>query len=106
MAESRAQALPALTPKQDSRGRTLLVGLLVAAAILGGVVSWFASTHPDGLEWSISKVTGSVQHDLPPAEPWPAVSTGTSVSGLVGGALTLALAVLIGLVVKAWNKKT
>ncbi len=29
-------------------------------------------------------------------EPWPAVSTGTSVSGLVGGALTLLIAGLIG----------
>jgi cobalt/nickel transport system permease protein len=26
--------------------------------ITGGVLSWFASTHPDGLEWSIEKVTG------------------------------------------------
>jgi len=24
----------------------------------GGALSWFASTHPDGLEWSIEKVTG------------------------------------------------
>ncbi len=30
-------------------------------------------------------------------QPWPAVDPGTSVSGLVGGALTLLLAVLIGL---------
>ena len=37
---------------------TLLIGFLIAATILGGVASWFASTHPDGLEWSIAKVTG------------------------------------------------
>lgn len=33
--------------------------VFVAASILcGGVVSWFASKNPDGLEWSIEKVTG------------------------------------------------
>jgi cobalt/nickel transport system permease protein len=30
----------------------LLAGFLVAALLLGGVGSWFASTRPDGLEWS------------------------------------------------------
>jgi len=36
----------------------VLVSLLGVAALLGGAASWFASTHPDGLEWSIAKVTG------------------------------------------------
>jgi len=36
----------------------VLIGLMVAALITDGAVSWFASTHPDGLEWSIAKVTG------------------------------------------------
>ena len=30
----------------------------IAALALGGFLSWFASSQPDGLEWSISKVTG------------------------------------------------
>lgn len=38
-------------------------------------------------------------------EPWPAVSAGTSVSGLVGSGLTLALAVAIGLAA-AWLRRT
>jgi len=29
--------------------------------ITGGVLSWFASTHPDGLEWSIRKITGKTE---------------------------------------------
>ena len=37
-------------------------------------------------------------------EPWPAVKAGTSVSGIVGGFLTLALTVLIGFAVKARTK--
>jgi cobalt/nickel transport system permease protein len=31
----------------------------VAALAIGGVMSWFASGHPDGLEWSIARVTGT-----------------------------------------------
>jgi cobalt/nickel transport system permease protein len=36
---------------QLGRG-AVLTTLLVTAALLAGVVSWFASSHPDGLEWS------------------------------------------------------
>jgi cobalt/nickel transport system permease protein len=119
--------------------RQVLIGLLAAAVLTGGALSWFASSHPDGLEWSMSKTSGSEEmknpahgiHDtlagfqektafLPDyafkseaheqeavapvedeaAAPWPAVDPGTSVSGLVGGALTLILALLIGIVLK------
>jgi len=118
--------------------RTVLLRLIIATFIVGGVASWFASTHPDGLEWAIARVTGKeevgnpetgihkilagVQEktaflpdygfkvpeaDTPPAEnqtpsteAWPAVSAGTSVSGIAGGAMTLALACLIGAVLR------
>jgi len=33
-------------------GKGVLVSLLATALLLAGVVSWFASTHPDGLEWA------------------------------------------------------
>jgi cobalt/nickel transport system permease protein len=36
----------------------VLTTFAVLAIITGGGLSWFASTHPDGLEWSIEKVTG------------------------------------------------
>ncbi len=39
--------------------RALFAGLGVAILLVGGFMSWFASSQPDGLEWSISKVTGS-----------------------------------------------
>ena len=38
--------------------RKVLVGLAAAALLTGGILSWFASTHPDGLEWSLKRVTG------------------------------------------------
>ena len=39
--------------------KSLTASLLVAALLIGGILSWYASEHPDGLEWSIAKVTGS-----------------------------------------------
>jgi len=41
----------------------------------------------------------------PEEEAWPAVSAGTSVSGLVGGAMTLALAACTGLIIRSVKRK-
>ena len=38
--------------------RKVLVGVGIMAVFTGGILSWFASYHPDGLEWSIEKVAG------------------------------------------------
>lgn len=35
------------------RPRRMLVAFALAAAVAGGALSWFASSQPDGLEWSI-----------------------------------------------------
>lgn len=125
-----------LGDQQNNRPlRPVLAGLLIAALLLGGVISWFASGKLDGLEGSIKKTTGhpeletgnapvyssleTVQsktaflpdYDFPAvedsaelAEEGP-VNLGTSVSGLVGGGITLAMAALIGYILKAANKK-
>jgi cobalt/nickel transport system permease protein len=34
------------------RGKFMLASLMATALLLAGVASWFASTHPDGLEWT------------------------------------------------------
>jgi len=114
--------------------RGVVAALLVGAALTGGVLSWFASTRPDGLEWSIAAISGS--EELPAAAEgikatlaatqertallpgyafrlatdavapagsqgtWPVVEGGTSIAGLVGGVLTLAVAGLIGLLLR------
>jgi cobalt/nickel transport system permease protein len=41
--------------------RKVLVGFVVLAVVTGGALSWFASSYPDGLEWSIEKVTGKAE---------------------------------------------
>jgi cobalt/nickel transport system permease protein len=38
--------------------KKIMVTFVALAVVTGGALSWFASTHPDGLEWSIEKVTG------------------------------------------------
>jgi cobalt/nickel transport system permease protein len=118
---------------QDARSslRPLLVGIGAAALVTGGVLSWFASSHPDGLEWSIERAAAGAEVNAPAAglhgalarlqqtlsflpdyglpaaaaakseEPvWPAIDAGTSLAGLVGCAITLALIWVLTLVLK------
>jgi cobalt/nickel transport system permease protein len=49
--------------------RRLIISLGLAALLTGGGLSWFASEKPDGLEYSIAKVTGheELQRDDAPA---------------------------------------
>ncbi|ABL64543.1 energy-coupling factor ABC transporter permease [Chlorobium phaeobacteroides] len=57
-----AKTDPALLPSNQNaaRPRAAILGVLTIAALLtGGVLSWFASSSPDGLEWSISRTSGS-----------------------------------------------
>ena len=61
-----AQARPdliAASPTGSARAR--VAGVAVAAALLAGVISWFASPDPDGLEWSLAKAAGTVELKAP-----------------------------------------
>ncbi len=55
--ETLALAKTAASAKRHSHA-PLLIGLALFAVVAGGMLSWFASTHPDGLEWSIKGVSG------------------------------------------------
>jgi cobalt/nickel transport system permease protein len=46
--------------------KKVMMTFAVLVIITGGALSWFASTNPDGLEWSIEKVTG--KGELPERE--------------------------------------
>lgn len=115
--------------------KKVMITLTLITFFTGGVLSWFASSHPDGLEWSMMKTSGkeelegkSVLHEkmrkiqktiafLPDYSfkkvesseknaSWPSVDLGTSVSGFLGGLITFLIVVLIGLGLKRRSTKT
>jgi cobalt/nickel transport system permease protein len=112
--------------------KSILVAFLIATALIGGVLSWFASENPDGLEWSIAKITGSSElpetghkehtelanlqdktsllpgyalpteegHSKDTTQTATAERIGTSLSGIIGGTLTLVICTVIGVLLK------
>lgn len=52
------QEAPSLLNRQRAASSGLLKGLLFAALLIAGLLSWTASANPDGLEWSIAAVAG------------------------------------------------
>ena len=47
--------------------RRVLTAVVIGTVLTAGMLSWFASSDPDGLEWAIQKTTGreEVQHSSP-----------------------------------------
>lgn len=58
VANDRPELLSGTKQLHTSPSRTVLVAMLMLTLITGGALSLYASSHPDGLEWSIEKVTG------------------------------------------------
>lgn len=121
--------------------RKFVLTFFVVSIVVGGIVSWFASEKPDGLEWAITRVTGSegVKGDKPGVhgvlaalqeklaflpdysfkkhetatgdEAQSAAANreaekegsrlGTSLSGIIGGLITLGIAFLVGIALKS-----
>ena len=44
--------------RKDKSLRKVVVTSVVVTVMIGGALSWFASSNPDGLEWAIEKVSG------------------------------------------------
>ncbi len=61
---TRPEVLPTSAPSGGPVMGVALTFFAVALA-LGGVGAWYASKNPDGLEWSIAKVTGGSEPDSP-----------------------------------------
>lgn len=121
---SKAQSQTVRKEARLSYGKTVGV-LAVLAAVIGGVVSLFASAFPDGLEWSISRLTGSTELEssgtvyetaaniqnttaLLPDYAFPNSDSiaGTSFSGIVGGIVVIIVCLLICGIIKAVKKAT
>ena len=64
--KERPEILQAGGSLDSGRGiRPVLTGLLAAALLTAGVLSWFASEYPDGLEWSVANVSGQEELTAP-----------------------------------------
>lgn len=112
---------------QAVSGKKAIALLLAAAIVIGGFVSLFASGNPDGLEWAINGVAGTtkleadggVHHTAAGIQENTAflpdygfkngdkssAAVGTSVSGIIGGGITLGLACLAGYLISHSKKK-
>ena len=121
--EARPETLCGYQPAFGNAGsmsRKKTVALLAVAAILiGGAVSLFASGNPDGLEWSMEKVAGTAELSASGmiyrmAEKLQGITAllpdygfqtsesaaGTSFSGIVGGLIVLAVCLMVCLAIK------
>lgn len=95
-----------LAKKESKHSKKVIPILLITTVILAGGLSFFASSKPDGLEWSIEKLTGSTElsNDETTAETiqnhtavFPDyglknkdMAIGTSISGVIGAVIVLA----------------
>ncbi len=102
--------------------KKVTVVLLAAALILGGFFSNYASELPDGLEWSVEKITGSGELEaqgslhavvsavqektslLPDYDFKTDLGGGTSFSGVVGGMVTLIVVVAFAMLLKMYKR--
>ncbi len=121
--EEHINTTDAAKPKQMRR---VVVLFALLAVITGGILSLYASSKPDGLEWSVEKVTGapelarqnpvydvtgSIQEktailpDYDYAEGTEGLGNGTSVSGLLGAGITFVLAGALGFLMRKLGKK-
>jgi len=121
-------------PAPFSALKKIVITFIVLTVLTGGALSWFASTHPDGLEWSVGKITG--KDELPgdgrgispwlkdiqektaflpdygfrgtekKDKTWPGINPETSVSGIVGSAIVLGFVLLIGVGIRTVKKRS
>jgi len=68
--KARPEILEMARPSAKGASRSFKPVILSLAAVVvftGGFLSWFASSHPDGLEWAIKGVTGKEEVEAPQA---------------------------------------
>jgi len=111
--------------KNNAPVKSVLIALALVTLITGGLLSLFVSSRPDGLEWSIEKITGSAEietensflqkaasiqgktaflpdYNFPREE---GAAAGTSLSGILGGIFTFLLAGISALIISVVKKK-
>jgi cobalt/nickel transport system permease protein len=101
-----------------------ILGIGIVAVIIGGILSQVASSNPDGLEWAITKVTGSgelesaeeIHSQASKIQEKTAIlpdynlkdkqsQSGTSIAGIVGVIITIGVVVATGTGMNAIRKR-
>jgi cobalt/nickel transport system permease protein len=109
--------------------KKVYLSLILLTVLTGGVISWFASSSPDGLEWAIAKTsndkeivnTSKLKLKLENIQEKTAFLpdygfknsesnkiselSGTSLSGIVGAVITLLLAIILGFTMRLLQTK-
>ena len=123
---SRPELLEGGTPgagrEERLKASTVVAILAAASLVIGGLLSHLASSEPDGLEWSVEKVTGQTEVEGDgtlvqwaaevqdrtawlPDYAFKDSERGTSFSGIVGALAVLVLCVVIGLIFRGSSAK-
>lgn len=121
--QTRPELLNAQASENKFSLKKVLVIMGIVVFLVGGAVSLFASSNPDGLEWSMEQVTGSTElesdggvHDtlagvqektavLPDYSFGNENVAGTSFSGIVGSAVVAGLCILLSVIFGITKKK-
>lgn len=137
--ETRPEVLQVVGSEDTKAGKLSMKGLIITLAVMallvGGIGSQFASSNPDGLEWSlfgneesgysanmgldeedfglvssVSEAAGSVQEKTAFLPDYAFAGNednplGTTVSGVLGSVIVAALAFAIGTVAKRMHKR-
>ncbi|MFH1727947.1 MAG: energy-coupling factor ABC transporter permease [Pseudomonadota bacterium] len=53
------------TSMASTKLKKVIISLLIISALVGAIISWFASSNPDGLEWSMFKTSGHEELETP-----------------------------------------
>jgi len=111
--------------KSGAPVKNVLVTLAVITLIVGGGLSLFVSSHPDGLEWAIEKTAGKAELEIKDsfAEGAAAIQektafmpdydykgaessgTGTTLAGIAGSVITFVLAGITVLIISLVKRK-
>lgn len=127
----RPEIMQRIYPKNEiaiMHSKKVLIILILLTLFMGGFLSTFASSYPDGLEWSMEAVAGTSElevkglihdasqslqdtisfmpdYDYRSADEGGSL-TGNNVAGLAGGTLTFILAAVTGLLISTAKKKS
>jgi len=96
--------------------KKILIVFFILALIVGGGISWLASSNPDGLEWSVFKTSGKPEIEASGGiyETMSNVQSKTALlpdyefktlSGIVGGIVTIGFVALVGFIASALKKR-